>query len=269
MKKIILLVIQSLFLSACFLGDGVFSSQDALFIAPSKESDRDRRERRRDSENLRRGDCGDHSDCEDICEDVYEEGSDDDENDGRIEKCLELPYAVAVSFEDIVEALEDPAYSVLKNIDERDFLDFLDVSLDPWVEFIRGMRSSEAKNLLRWIASEQRVAESIVRAHRNFEDFDRYEGVYKLLQDVALDDRPGDIDERECAEICSAVFTVSIGGNRSFSDIVIEVRNRPAVCIALNLIDNICQEVNNIREISECDIDLVNNILPRIESECD
>ena len=252
MKKIILLIIQNLFLSACFLGGGIFSSQDALFIAPSKESKRDRRDRQR-SENQRRGDCRDFSDCEDICEDVYEEGSDDDENDGRIEKCLELPYTVAISFEDIVEALEDPAYSVLKNIDENDFLEFLDISLDPWVEFIKRMRRSDAEILLRWIASEQRVAQSIVRAHNNFEDFNNYEGVYKLLQDVALSDRPYDtIDERNCAEMCSAIFASSIGGNRSFYDIVEEIQNSSGEEIARSLIESACQRVD-IRTIDECE----------------
>jgi len=257
MKKLIQFFILTIFpvalLTGCFFGGGLpFNRDSTLIIGASKKGP----EKTSQSRNNLRGVCEDDSDCIDICEEIYGEFSDDDEeNDGRIDRCLELSYQTVVSFDDIAEVLEDhPAYSQLRNLDPNNFADFLDVSLKPWIEFVEDMRRKDSENLLRWIASERNVANGIESAYLNREGFNLYIGVYRLLSDLKPDlsecaEYEGDLDEerrkRECAEFCLAAYDEDVGGSESFVDIIDEVGNGAAEDILDTLAREECPSSQN------------------------
>lgn len=264
MKKLIKLSILTIFpvalLTGCFFGGGLpVNRGDNLIIGASKKGP----EKTSSSRNNLRGICEDDSDCIDICEEIYGEFSDDDEeNDGRIDRCLELSYQTVASFDDIVEVLEDhPAYSRLRNLDPNDFADFLDVSLKPWIEFVGDMRRKDSENLLRWIAGERQVASGIISAYDNREGFNLYIGVYRLLSDLKPDlsespDYAGDEDEerrtRECAEFCLAAYDEDVGGSESFVDIIDEVGNSAARAILNDLAEEECPNSGNTADVLCC-----------------
>ena len=243
-----LIAVQIVFLTGCVFGGFSPNSQGALIIGASKDGEEDKTSNR--SRDLK-GKCEDDNDCIDICEDTYGEFSSDsdEENEGRVERCLDLSYSVVDSFEDIVEALEDPAYSKFQNLETRNFGHFLNVSVKPWIEYIKDMRRSDSEIVLRWIASERRVADGIVTAYSNYEDIEQYDGVFKLLMDLAPDlsddsnyqgNTDADRTRRNCAELCCAIVVSETGGNKSFKDIFDETRNSEAEDIALELIKDVC-----------------------------
>jgi len=255
MKKLIFFfLISPSFLMGCVLS-GLLSDQGqgSLIIGASKGDESSSSARAR---NLR-GQCEDNTECLDICEDIYGEFDDsDEENEGRVEKCSKLSYNVVDTFLDIVDVLEDPAYSKLQNLDASDFSEFLDVSVKPWIEYIKGMRRSESEVVLRWIATEKSVADAIISAYENYEDFDLYDGVYKLFMDLAPDlssepDYGGDTnrERRECSEIVCAIFSENIGGGKNFHKFSKDSNNRSAnFCnegsITESLVNEFCSSVN-------------------------
>lgn len=261
MKKLIQLFIliaaEIIFLTGCFFGGLSGANQGSLIIGASKAGKGAKSLSR--SRDLREK-CEDSNDCIDICEDTYGEFSSDsdEENEGRVERCLELSYSTVDSFEMIVEALEDPAFSRFQNINLGDFDDFLDVSLKPWIEYIKQMRRSDSEILLRWIASEKRAAQGIISAYQNYEDIDQYDGVYKMLQNLAPDlsveysgDTNPEIMDRDCAELCVAILHASIGGSKSFYDVSDDTRNNDAKEIAVELLEDVCQQGYAVN-IPEC-----------------
>ena len=75
--------------------------------------------------------------------------------------------------------------TVLKNIEKSVFSKFLDISLAPWVEKAKEASSSEAKELLIWIAKEGKISQGIKKAYENFErGFSLYEGVDSLFSEI-------------------------------------------------------------------------------------
>ena len=252
------IVIPSVFLTSCFFGGFTGNRRGSLIIGSSKAGSNNNTVNR---SNLLEGSCGENADCIDICEETYEYfDEEEEENEGRIERCLELPYRVVDTFEDIVEALEDPAYSLLQNLDGRNFGDFLNVSLKPWIELINEMRREDSEIVLRWIASEKRVADGIESAYLNYEDFEIYDGVFSMLMDLAPDlsgdpNYPETTDEERtrkvCAEFCRAVFDSNTGGGKSFREIADEVRNTTAQNITLYLVRDICREDGIIENICQ------------------
>ena len=235
--KILLILLQPFFLSACLFGGSLIgnSQQDGLIIGQSRISERRGTGRTISSKKQNaRGNCEDNYDCEDICEDTYGDIDDKDEDEGRIERCIELPYRVVVAFEEIVKVLEDPAYSKLQNIEANDFEEFLKVSLRPWDEYTRDFSASESKKVLTWIASEASITKSITDAYNNYEDVALYRGIERMLNDISGDldnfkvfaGTDGKGDERaECAAFCDSVINVPISQGKDFYEIADEVSN--------------------------------------------
>ena len=242
------LLIGSLLLSACMFEQGIGSN--SLIIGKSvtdlKESQRKEREKLKE---INRKTCKEDRDCEDICEDVYNDGG-DRENEGKVEKCLEMSYKRIVTFQDILDIIEEPYYADLTNIEARDFEAFLEVSVAPWVEKTKRLNNSEAEVLLRWIALESKVASSIESAYKNFEDYDLYEGVQKLFEEIAPSlasytpgDSPSALEraERRCAEFCSAMSKKSLAQGQSFWDIADDVNNETGLKLACSVLRLKCR----------------------------
>ena len=243
----LLLSVGSLFLSSCVRLSG--EGSESLIIAKSAidTKEKQRRERER-SDEINRGDCKDYGECEDVCEDVYNDEG-DRENEGNVEECLELPYKRAITFQNILDIIEEPYYADLTNIEAKDFEAFLEVSVAPWVEKKKRLNNEEAENLLKWIASESKVADAISNAYDSkYEDFDLYEGMQQLFEEVAPDlesDYPGttaqDRATRNCAEYCSAVSNKVLAQNQSFWDIVSYSNNSVGLEIACSILRLKCR----------------------------
>ena len=247
------LFIVSLFLSSCvkFSEDG----SESLIIAKSAIDGNERRRGRDRSDELLRGDCIEHGECEDICEDVYNDEG-DRENEGKVETCLELPYKRVVTFEDILDIIEEPHYADLVNIEAKDFEAFLEVSVAPWVEKTKRLNNDEAENLLKWIASESKIAEAIEEAYDSkYEDVDLYEGMQRLFKEIA----PVGVDR--CVQYCSAVKDEVIAQSQSFLDIADSKNNRIGLEIACSIIDVWCNPTPDFN----CDS---SNLKNEIEGKC-
>ena len=249
MKKIysyLLILVSCLFLSACLFGQG--GGSDSLIIAQSEvdEAETKRRERSKRRE-VNRGDCGEFGDCEEVCEDVYDEDG-DRENEGKVKRCLELSYKTAITFEEIVEVIEEPYYDDLQNIEDKNFEAFLDVSLAPWVEKTKRLSNSEAEALLRWIARESAIAGAIQKAYNNYEDFRLYEGIQRLFEEIAPDlasytsTSPTALERvnRSCAELCSAVANDVLAQSQSFWDIAEKSNNSSASSLVCGILEIKC-----------------------------
>ena len=198
-----------LFLSACLFEGTGGGSSDSLIIGKSETDDKEDKRRERER-NANRGECGEYSDCEEVCEEVYDEDG-DRENEGKVERCLELSYKVAITFEDILEVIEEPNYDDLKNIEDKNFEKFLNVSLAPWVEKTKRLNNDEAEALLKWIASKSKVADAIDKAEDNkYRDYD--EVVESLFEEIAPNLSTYTVSSvRNCAELCSAVVNERLG----------------------------------------------------------
>ena len=241
---VILISAGLLFLPSCFFEGGL--SHDVI----GSVSDEQERRRRDDLGGLCREDEG----CEEICEEVYDD-SGDEENDGKIEACMDLNYSVAIQFEDIIVFLEEPYESNLKDINHRTFFEFLDISLEPWVRSTREASSSEAEALLIWVAREQRISTAIVDAYQNYErEYDKFEGVANLFKEIEDIDLSGCVDEDlRCAEIFNAITKVAIVGRQiSFWNIVQDTLSASATNIACEIF---VQRCSGIYSLSVCDVD--------------
>jgi len=175
-KFLVVIIFFSLFISSCYFS-GV--SDNIQTIASEAESNKSKRKRTR---NIT-GQCKDYRECENVCEEVYNEEG-EEENEGKVDACIELRYKTAMQFEEIVEILEEPE-NRLKNIEGSVFSDFLDISLAPWVEKAKEASSSDAKEFLIWIAKESKISRGIKKAYENFErHFSLYEGVDNLFKEI-------------------------------------------------------------------------------------
>ena len=224
-----IMVFSALFLSACLKDIG----SSGLSIAAS-ETDLGGT---RSSSRTSGGKCEDDRDCIDVCEDVYDPDR-DDENLGKVDTCLQVSYKLAIQFEDILEILEEPHESSLRNINNKAFFEFLDVSLTPWVEEVEDANDDEAKNLLIWIAKESKISSAIVEAYENYErEYDKFEGVAEMF------DRIGNMSD--CDNACEAVIQEAIvGSSTSFWDIAYDNGNSNAQCIVIELLEQKCDGVN-------------------------
>ena len=262
--KILLILLQPFFLSACLFGGSLVgnSQQDGLIIGASRLSDSHRGSGRTISSKKQnaRGNCEDNYDCEDICEDTYGELDSNDEDEGRIERCIELPYRVVVAFEEIVKVLEDPAYSKLQNIEANDFEEFLNVSLRPWEEFTRDFSSNESEKVLTWIAKDPQIAKAIIDAYKNYEDVQLYHGIERMLNDISGDladfkvftvGDGKDNARAECAVFCDSVIEVPISQGKAFDQIATDEGNN-------NLLEKVIMPM--IREKCEKSTTSVHNL---------
>ena len=228
MKKIsfwIIIIFISLFLPSCLINPGGFDSR--LMVAASET------ELTRSEEAARRGSyndnlCKDDRDCREVCEDVYDE---DDEQVWNRKTCMELRYETAVQFKDILDIIKEPYNSSLKNVDEKAFSKFLDVSLAPWVTATNRLKNSEAEALLVWIAREERIGTAIAKAYENYEiGYDLFEGVENLFDEI------GQCDD-------------AIAGEKSFADIACAEENHPAMAIY----EAVCKKGVSCRSFSRPD----------------
>ena len=99
-KFLTMMVFFSLFISSCYFR-GV--SDDIHVSASGAESNGSKKSRVR---NIT-GQCKEYRECEGVCEKVYNDEG-DEENEGKVEACIELKYKTAIQFEEIVEFLEEP-----------------------------------------------------------------------------------------------------------------------------------------------------------------
>ena len=211
MKKIsfwTVMIFISLFLPACLINPGGFDSRLMVAASETELTNKSEEAARRGSynDNL----CKDDRDCREVCEDVYDE---DDEQVWNRKTCMELRYETAVQFKDILDIIKEPYNSSLKNIDEKAFSKFLDVSLAPWVTATNRLKNSEAEALLVWIAREERIGTAIAKAYENYEiGYDLFEGVENLFDEI------GQCDD-------------AIAGEKSFADIACTEENHPAMAI--------------------------------------
>ena len=200
-------------MSACVMDSSLSSP---LILASEDEPDEDRR---RSSSEVG-GKCDEDGDCTEICEDVYDPEGDEEKN-GLVDTCVELKYKTVMQFEKIMEALEEPYDSNLRNINSSAFKSFLDVSVGPWVTEVKKASETQSKRLLAWIAKDKKISKAIVKGFENFEsDYDQYEGVKEMLE--ALDVSDGGLNGREatCAEMCQAIVDEGVAGSSSFWNIV-------------------------------------------------
>ena len=247
------LLVSPLFLSSCLLGGG--GASDSFIIAKSAIDTKEKNKRDRNRSNdSNRGECGEEDDCEEICEEVYNEDG-DRENEGKVERCLELPYKTAINFEDILEVIEEPYYDDLKNIESKHFEEFLDISIAPWVEKTKRLNNEEAENLLRWIASESNISKALESASENYEDFELYEGVEQLFEEIA----PSlasytNSASRRCAQICSATTKKTLAKGESFWNITYDSNNAIGQEMACEIIGENCDynAVTTTVQSSDC-----------------
>ena len=229
-----LIALSSLVLFSCILN----AQDEGHLIIARSEQDSERSNRLSTS---KKGKCEEYRDCEDICEDVYEEDYDDEEeNEGRVNTCLKLPYNTVIYFEEILDIIQEPTLSLLRNISDnysRSFEEFLDVSVAPWVKIVKEADDTAAKDLLIWIAQEDDVSEAIISAYKNYEDYKIYEGVKNLFEEI----RSG---SDQCDRMCSAITTKDITGGDSFWDIATAKRknekNDDAIEIACKIVETEC-----------------------------
>lgn len=203
-----------LFLSSCILED---DNSGGVTIDFASETDSDR-----DDTKSSKYKCEEDNECVDVCEDVYDPDG-DDRNIGKVDTCVELKYNTAIQFEDMLEILEEPYESSLRNVSSKAFAEFLDVSVEPWVETMKSVSESEAESLLIWIAKERGISQAIIDAYDEYEkDYSLYEGVYELFKEVG--------DGSSCSDLCDA-FTDNIDKTVSFEQIVADKNNVSAMCI--------------------------------------
>ena len=264
--KIFLIVLQPFFFSSCFFGGGgsLFqTAQSGLVIGKSRLHEKKQGTTRTTISSKKEsvsGTCEDSYECEDICEDTYGELDSNDEDEGRIKRCLDLSYKVVVSFEEIVKVLENPAYSQLQNIEANDFEEFLNVSLRPWEEFTRDFSSNESEKVLTWIAKDPQIAKAIIDAYKNYEDVQEYHGIERMLNDISGDladfkvftvGDDKDNARAECAVFCDSVVEVPISQGKAFDQIATDEGNN-------NLLEKVIMPM--IREKCEKSTTSVHNL---------
>ena len=236
------LLISSLFYLSNCIFDGSGGVQESLIIAPSEgDSNRERRTAPRSST---RGKCSEVGDCDEICEEIYDE-DDDNENEGTVDECLELKYSTVLGLEDIFEILEDNEgdYNAIFNIEHKHFKSFLQVSVAPWIELTKDLDDDGSETVLRWIAKKKNIATAIVDAYKKREDYPIYDGVYAMLREVSN-------KSDTCERVCDAIVNDRIGKAGSFWEILKEESNSKAEEIACKLVKKTC---TSSTEQTRCD----------------
>jgi len=228
--KIFILIMFSVgLLSSCVWDNSQLGNVAVIPSETDLASDGQKSKLRSKSSKSTSGRCEDHKSCIDNCEDVYETSDNDDDEDDKVDACTELSYRIAIQFEDILEVLEEPTDRGLRNIEQRAFDKFVDISIDPWVETMRDLNNdAEAERVLSWVARDSSIAGSLIKAYNNYEDVDEYEGLIELFEQVGTGSG--------CTELCNGM-KVGIAGNRSFYDIAISTSNGGAQDIMLEILE--------------------------------
>ena len=208
--------------------------QDSLIISASEGDSNRNNNRRTASRSETRGKCEDVGDCDEICEEIYDE-DDDNENEGTVDECLELKYSTVLGLEDIFEILEDNEgdYNAIFNIEHKHFKSFLKVSVAPWIELTKDLDDDGSETILRWIAKKKDIATAIVDAYKKREDYPIYDGVYAMLREVSS-------RSNTCERVCDAIGNDRIGKAGSFWEIATEENNDKAQEIVCRLVNKNC-----------------------------
>lgn len=169
--------------------------------------------------------CSKDSECEGICEDLFEKKN-------ELDRCLEAPKRDVYKFEDIEKVLKAPlTEGSLSLLDLEAFRSFLKISLSFWIPITRSVSYEDAKALLGWIASSDRVSYLIYEPYYyNFEsvrDFYKYEGIETLLRKIG--------GGGNCQSVYNSIRMTDIAGRKSFWDIaktlgVNNIAGRVMVC---------------------------------------
>lgn len=234
-------ILTVLFLPSCTFDDA--NSGSAITVLPSEvEGDKSNNTRSTTHGKV----CDDNKKCIDSCEEVYDPDG-DDEDYGKVETCVELSYRVAIEFEDMLDILEEPYDSNLRNIEGKTFDAFLDISIAPWEEVTSDHDKDESKVVLAWVARESKIASAIVNASKNYEaEFDAYEGMINLFKNIGIGDT-------ECEELCDGMMDSIVGSATSFLDIIEETNNASAQCIAKTILENEGCDFSSVGgDVTEC-----------------
>ena len=246
MKHFYLLLFSALFLTSCFrLGSGGGGGQ---IIVSASETDIDRKKKKRTRSNAGSGiKCFEDRRCAQSCEDVYDE---DDEDEWKVETCGNKRYNIAIHFEDIDEILDDPAVASLREIDERAFDTFMDISVKPWVEATERITEKTAKIFLSWVASKSKISQAIQKGYNTDireTEFDKYEGMNNLFEEIEPAEKSSyfsSTNQRKCAQYCGAITEKAIvGTTTSYWDIALERGNEVAQALACEIAEQECEDL--------------------------
>ncbi len=216
-----------------------------IFAASTGESSAKTSKRRSSSKRVRSS-CVDDEDCEDICEDIYDD--DDDDGDGVIERCLKLSKKTIGHFDTIIDYLSDPTLRNVRTVKEEysdEFEDLINVSLSPWIDVADSVSPTEAEALLTFIASSDVIASALKKGSRNYEGYDKYEGIKELLTEargsvnaeISRAGGGGDtstytiVTPSKCNTFYYALCELGISGSDTFSEIAVTEENTHATSI--------------------------------------
>ena len=238
-RQICFSVISIAFLVGCWadLGSGFDSSFDpALLIQASaleESRDRSNRKRNRKSGSYKRSSiCLGSIDCEEICEEIFEDY-------GVVDKCFDLKEDLVFDFEEMLDIFDtDVTYPSLKILDGDVFRDLMELSVEHWVNLTQNIDDSEARAILAWIASDNDVAEVILEygSTGNYAGFDSYEGLEELMKEVG--------SGAGCSKYEDALHDEELSGDFTFCDIARKEGN-------LSLVNRIIDELNDYKECGE------------------
>ena len=189
---------------SCVIG----GSQNRMLISPS-EGDPYRPSTRYQTHTSSNILCSKDDDCESICEKLFEKKN-------EFDRCLEAPKRDVYKFDEILEVLEEPlTKGSLSLLDVEAFRSFLKISLSFWIPITKSASYEDAKALLGWIASSDRVSYLIYEPYYyNYEsvrDFYKYEGMENLLRKIG--------GGSNCQSTYNSIRMANIAGQKSFWDI--------------------------------------------------
>ena len=262
--RILILSVCLIFSVSCVFPNAGGGSGGTVVLAPSTGDDTtsstSTTRKTSSSRGTRRGSCEDDSGCEDTCEDIYND-SDDDENEGRVELCIEESRNTVEIFDDIVERLENPSSSILRVISDNyddEFEKFLDISVEPWIELVKGLTANESEDTLIWIATSRNISSIIYERYEeaDYEGFADYKGVKELLKEISS--VPGALSDVTCAKYAQAICGESLArSGKTLS----QLAENEAIAIAGDILLE-CQRdssLNNLSDKKKCKYnDIVN-----------
>ena len=106
--------------------------------------------------------CSNDSDCQEICDDIYDRRKDR-------EDCESLPIGQVEALKEVYEALEDPDEDDLEDVDSDDFDVLVNINIKPLDKLVGKYRARQAKEILRWIASDSDIANVFQKEDDDFE----------------------------------------------------------------------------------------------------
>ena len=164
--------------------------------------------------------------CKDQCRTMYRRTNDK-------EDCEELAVEQIVRLMDVHDILKRADDEELRNIDLEDLEVYLNVSIAGFDDLIRDYRSSEAKDVLVWIANNDEIAD-ILR-----DEDEQYKTLEQLLKTL------GSFSSSELED----PFTRNINRGTLF-EVAIDARNESAVNWFMEYIFNVSNSCNNDDEVS-------------------